>query len=97
VTINPSFVAIGTAAGIGAINVDVSQGLGSAVATRITLTAAFTLANPPPPGFPTEPGQTGVATSAFFARGATIPSGTTLSVFPAVAAALINAGAAETT
>jgi len=93
-TINPSYVQIGTAAGIGAINVDVSMGLGSAVAVAITLTAALTLSNPMPVGFPTQPSQTGAAVASFYAPGSTIPSGTTLSVFQAVATALVNAGAA---
>ena len=94
-TINPSYVQIGTAAGIGAINVDVSQGLGSAVPVAVTLLADLTLASPMPVGFPIEPSQTGVAVASLYAPGAVIPSGTTLSVFPAVATALVNAGAAE--
>lgn len=94
--IYPSLVLFGTAAGIGAINVDVSQGLGSAVPVVVTLLAALTLANPMPPGFPIEPSQTGAAVATQYGPGSTIPNGTTLSVFPAVAAALINAGAAET-
>jgi hypothetical protein len=93
-TINPSLVLIGTAAAIGAITADVGQGLGSAAPTAVTLTADLTLANPMPPGFPTEPSQTGVAVAGFYAPGSVIPSGTKLSVFPAVATALVNAGAA---
>jgi hypothetical protein len=93
-TINPSYVQIGTAAAIGAIQIDVAAGLGSAVSTGVTLTADLTLANPTPPGFPVEPSQTGCAQSTFYAPGSVIPSGTKLSVFPAVAAALVLAGAA---
>lgn len=92
--INPLLVQIGTAAGIGAINVDVSQGLGSATPVTVTLTAALTLANPPPPGFPKMPGQTGSAIAGFYAPGSVIPNGTMISVFQAMATALINAGAA---
>jgi hypothetical protein len=93
-TLNPSYLTIGSAAGLGPISVDVSQGLGSAVGVEVTLSAALTLANPMPPGFPIEPSQTGVAVSGFYAPGSVIPSGTMLSVFPAVAAALVSAGAA---
>lgn len=94
-TLNPNLITVGTtSAGATAIQVDVSAGLGSAVPVSVVLSTAFTLANPPAPGFPIEPGQTGVAAASFYAPGAVIPSGTTLSVFQAVATALINAGAA---
>jgi hypothetical protein len=92
---NPNLVQVGSInSGSTAINVDVSSGLGSATAVKVTLSTAFTLASPMPPGFPIEPGQTGVANATFYVPGATIPEGTTLSVFQAVATALINASAA---
>ena len=91
----PNLVTVGSIDdGATAIQVDVSAGLGSAAAVEITLTTAFTLASPMPAGFPTEPGQTGIAATNYYPPGATIPEGETLSVFQAVATALINAGAA---
>jgi hypothetical protein len=95
--INPSYVTIGTSAGHGTIQVDVGQGLGSAVSVAVTLAADLTLANPAAPGFPVEPAWTGGEVSKAYGPGSTIPNGSTIKVFAAVGTALVAAGAASYT
>lgn len=90
-TVNPSLVLTGNAAGIGAIMTDVSQGLGSAVPVKVLLTHDYTLANPRAVGFPTEPGLTGAEKAQF--PGQVLTAGTTMAFFQAEAAALVAAGA----
>lgn len=89
---NPRYVTTGTA-NANPIQVDVTS-LGSAVPVSVTLTADYTLANPRPPGYPTQPGLTGVAYSEMKFPGRVIPSGTTLKLLQPEADALIAAGVA---
>lgn len=89
---NPRYVTTGTANG-NPVQVDVSS-LGSSVPVSVTLTADYTLADPPPPGYPTQPGLTGVASDNVQFPGRVIPSGTTLKLLQCEADALITAGVA---
>jgi hypothetical protein len=90
----PNLVTLGTInSGATVIQADVSQSLGSAVPVEVTLTTAYTLVNPRPPGFPFRPSMTGAPTAGLdYPR--TLSSGTVLEVLQVEATALINAGAA---
>jgi hypothetical protein len=88
--INPSLVQTGTANGV-PIMTDVSAGLGSAVAVKVLLSSAYTLANPRPVGFPTEPSFTGAASPQY--PGQVVAAGTVLATYQAEATALVAAGA----
>jgi hypothetical protein len=91
---SPRLVTTGTInGGATAIQADVTT-LGSAVPVAVTLSTAYTLANPRPPGFPTKPGLTGVAVIHEETLGMVISSGTTIALLACEATALINAGAA---
>jgi hypothetical protein len=91
---SPRLVTLGTInAGATPIQADVTV-LGSAVPVAVTLSTAYTLANPRPPGFPTRPGLTGVAAVDGESPGLVLPSGTTIALLACEATALINAGAA---
>lgn len=94
-TLNPNLLILGTIDdGATAIQADVSQGLGSAVSVQVTLTTAYTLANPRPPGWPFRPSMTGAAFANLDVPGRVIASGTVLEVLQPEATALINASAA---
>lgn len=97
--IYPNLVTVGSINdGATPIEVDVSGGdrgpLGAAEspAVEVTLTTAYTLANPMPAGYPTLPGLTGAQKAEF--PGQVFTSGTTLMVLAQEADALIAAGAA---
>jgi hypothetical protein len=90
----PNLVTLGTVnSGATAIQADVSAGLGSAVSVQVTLTTAYTTANPRPPGFPFRPQLTGAAGNLGDA-GRVFSNGTVLRVLACEAAALVAAGAA---
>ena len=80
------------AGGTQAIMVDVSGGFGGNP-VMATTTTALTLVSPP--GIPCQPGRTGVAAPQLEYAGQIIPAGTTLAFFPAFAAALVAASAAN--
>jgi hypothetical protein len=93
--LNQNLVTLGTInSGATAIQADVSQGLGSAASVEITLTTAYTLASPRPPGWPFRPSMTGAQFSNLDAPGRVLNSGTVLEVLQPEATALINASAA---
>jgi len=94
--VNPSLVLTGTANGAN-INVDVANGLSTAAPVSVTLTADYTLADPQTPGYPTQPGLTGIAYSGAQYPGRVIPAGTVLELLAPEAAALVAAGAATLT
>jgi hypothetical protein len=91
---NSSYVQTGTV-GATAINVDVANGIGSAVAVAVTLGGtAYVLANPRPPGFPLRPSWTGADAADLYDAGRTVPGGARIFLLSCEAAALVNAGAA---
>jgi hypothetical protein len=91
VTLNPSLVTVGTInAGATNIQADVSAGLGSAVAVKVTLSTNYTLLCPP--GWPNRPSLTGAQPVRNF-PGSVLASGGTFAFLKPEAAALVAAGA----
>jgi hypothetical protein len=89
--LNPNLVVVGTInSGATAIQADVSAGLGSAVAVRVTLNTNYTLAVPP--GWPNRPSLTGASPVKNF-PGSVLASGGTFAFLAPEAAALVGAGA----
>jgi hypothetical protein len=90
--VNASLVQTGTV-GATAVNVDVANSLGSAVAVAVTLGAtAYVLVSPRPPGFPRRYSWTGADYCDLNDDGRIVPGGTRLYVLSCEAAALVNGG-----
>jgi hypothetical protein len=92
---NPSYVTTGVAGGSTTIQVDVANGIGSAVPIAVTLSENYVLASPRPPGFPSRPSMTGAAAPNLDYPGETVLSGTRIFLLACEAAALVAAGAAS--
>ena len=89
--INPVLLTVGTIdGGATAIQADISGGVGTAAAVRVSLSTPYALAYPP--GWPTRPGFDGAALASITG---TIASGTTFSFLAPEAAGLVSAGAAN--